>query len=109
MEFSDGETTILVETNEEVEKPSSSMGTAGISNYIKAYSIEKTDEKFTNSMGIISYTSNKVLNEIEKITNKPDTVGVEFGVKFTGEGKTMIASGRMEANYTVKLSWKNSE
>ncbi|MFD4867010.1 CU044_2847 family protein [Streptomyces sp. NPDC058412] len=36
---------------------------------------------------------------------KPDTVEIEFGVKFSAEAGAVIAKTSMEGNLVVKLSW----
>ncbi|MCP4701055.1 MAG: hypothetical protein GY862_30005 [Gammaproteobacteria bacterium] len=109
-EFIDGDTTILVETAEAVAQQSpGGMGAAGIGEKLKAYFIKKVDGTFTDAMSIISYTSNTVLNEIKKIDEPPASADIQFGVKITGEGKAMLASGGVEATCTVKLSWKKPE
>jgi hypothetical protein len=97
-----------VETAEGVQQSSGDMGAASISNKAKTYVVKQADETFSDAMSIISYSSNTLLNEIKKIQERPETVEAEFGVKITGEGKAMIVSGKVEANYTVKLSWKKS-
>ncbi len=108
--FVDGKTTILVETTEEVDRQSSGgMETAGIGDKLKAYFFETADETFTDAMGAISYASNTILKEIEKIDEPPASAEVEFSIKITGKGEAMIASGGVEANYKVKLSWKKPE
>lgn len=103
----DKNTTILVETTEEERQPSTGgMENAGIIDEIKAYAIQTAKEKFTDAMSIISYSSNTILGEIDKIKKKPAEAQIEFGVKITGEGKAMLASGGIDANYKVTLSWK---
>ena len=105
----DENTTILVETTEEEDqKKTGGMGHAGIMDKIKSYAIKETKERFSNVMSIISCSSNTILDEIEKVQTKPEEVQVEFGVKITGEGKPMLASGGLEANYKVTLSWKKT-
>jgi hypothetical protein len=108
-EFHDGDATILVETAEGVQQSSRGMGAAGIGDRAKTYIVKQADETFTHVMSIISYSSNTLLAEINKIHERPETVEIEFGVKVTGEGKAMLASGKIEANYTVKLSWNKSK
>lgn len=36
----------------------------------------------------------------------PDEFGVEFGVKLGGQANAIIASGKTEVNFLVKLTWK---
>ncbi len=99
------ETKILIETSE--DQQSGGMGHAGIDD-IKNKIIEVADSTFTGAMEIISYSSNVLLTEMGKIQTKPDTAQIEFGIKINGEGKAMLASGGMEVNYKVTLSWKNN-
>jgi hypothetical protein len=36
----------------------------------------------------------------------PDEVGIELGVKITGEGNLVVVKGTAEANLTVKVTWR---
>ncbi|SEH04520.1 CU044_2847 family protein [Candidatus Venteria ishoeyi] len=105
-QFKDGNVEILVETAEQTSEQGG-MGAAGIGDTLKKYILKPVaDTTFKGAMGIVSYASNTILEEIKEIKEQPESVEVEFGIKLTGEGKAMIASGGVEANYKVKLSWK---
>ncbi len=110
--FTDGDTSILVETAEETQASSvtrGSRGAAGITDTLKNLIKPVADSTFKDTMSIISYASNTILEEIQSIDKAPETAEVTFGIKLNGAGKAMIASGSVEANYTVKLSWKKPE
>lgn len=105
----DENTTIFVETTEEeIQQSAGGMGHAGVGDKIKTYVIQAAKEKFGDAMSIISFSSNTILGEIDKIQKKPEQAQIEFGVKITGEGKAMLASGGVEANYKITLSWKKT-
>ncbi|MCP4698611.1 MAG: hypothetical protein GY862_17430 [Gammaproteobacteria bacterium] len=116
VKFVDGDVTILVETDEEEADAAAEQEQAGPAGIIedavkavKSYAVKTVQNKFTEAMGIVSYASNTLLEEIDKIKDKPDEAQVEFGVKITGKGEAMVASGGVEANYKITLSWKNRQ
>lgn len=105
-------TKILIETTEEVapQQVGAGMGAgaAGIADQIVNNVVNVADSTFKGVMGIISYSSNVLLAEIDKIESKPDSAQIEFGVKLNGEGKAVLASVGAETNYKITLSWKKS-
>ena len=98
-------TKILIETTEKASPQASGMGVAGIGDVANQV-VAAADATFAGAMGIISYSSNVLLAEMAKIDKKPDTAQIEFGLKINAQGKAMLASGGVEANYKVTLSWK---
>ncbi|MCI5149671.1 MAG: hypothetical protein D3916_09835 [Candidatus Electrothrix sp. MAN1_4] len=102
--------TLLVETNEEISQPASGgMGAAGIGDKLKAYFIKETDETFADAMRVISYTSNALLKEVKEIDEAPANAEVQFGIKITGSGKSMLASVGAESTFTIKLTWQKTD
>jgi hypothetical protein len=93
---------ILIEVKEEPD---------GGDDFIRVGFSEKTvtnaSETLEKSLVKIQYLSNKIITSInEKNDNKPDEVNVEFGIKLGGEADFIVASGSVEANFKVSLTWK---
>jgi hypothetical protein len=42
------------------------------------------------------------------LSQRPDQVEVEFSLKASANAGFVVASGSLEANYTVKLIWKSA-
>lgn len=46
-----------------------------------------------------------VLAKLHDLTETPDAISVEFGLKLSAEAGVIVARGTAEANFTVKLEW----
>jgi hypothetical protein len=51
-----------------------------------------------------------ILEQVRSLQQAPDTVEITFGLKASGELKTLVV-GKVgaEASYSVRLTWKRSE
>jgi|SRR4030095_9595850 len=69
---------------------------------------KKSEEAMNRAMNTIQSMAKKVNSAIDSIDekNKPDTVGVEFGLKFDGELDVIIAKAGVEASIVVNLNWQ---
>jgi len=51
-----------------------------------------------------------ILEQVRSLHQIPDTVEITFGLKASGELKTLVvAKAGAEASYSVRLTWKRSE
>ena len=46
-----------------------------------------------------------IIKRFASLSERPDEIEVEFGLKLSAEAGAFIASGKVEANYAVKLKW----
>ncbi len=96
--------TILVEVDEpEVE---GGLKRAGIQPSEVA---EKAKQNFETAISKIRPIAESVIATLNEIPKRPDEIGVEFGLKFSAGAGILIASAGSEANFQVKLTWKQKE
>jgi hypothetical protein len=62
--------------------------------------------KFEEVQELIKICCLSLLDTIKEV-NEPDSIGVEFGIKLSGEmGVPMISKASGEANFKISLEWK---
>ena len=100
VEFSmpDGSSIILESDGTEEELVKAGINKTGISK-----------ETFEDAIDKARKSGFLILQKIrEESIDAPDEIELTFGIKASGElGNLVIAKASLEANYTVKLTWKN--
>lgn len=66
----------------------------------------KAAKSFEEAMETIRPITEKLVAKLHDMTESPDQIGVEFGLKLGFEAGAVIASGSAEANFKVSLTWK---
>ncbi|MGK7928952.1 MAG: CU044_2847 family protein [Spirulina sp.] len=66
----------------------------------------KSAEVLERAMDTIEGMAERTIQTIDRLTNKPSEVEVEFGIKLDAEAGALIAKTGGEASLTVKLVWK---
>lgn len=65
---------------------------------------------FEDAMNTVKHSAETIIKKIKGLSDRPDEVEVTFGLKAVGElGNMAIGSVGGEANYTVKLTWKQEK
>ncbi|WP_116126699.1 CU044_2847 family protein [Lewinella sp. IMCC34183] len=67
--------------------------------------VERVQGRFEQALGLIESVGNAIVDKVQKISDSPDQVSVELGIKFTAEANAVIASSSAEGNLVLKLSW----
>jgi hypothetical protein len=70
--------------------------------------VEKIGRSLEDTLGIVRPIANAALAACHGLAVKPDTVEVEFGLKFNASVGAMIASTSTEGNLRMKLVLKPS-
>jgi len=92
-----GEMTFLVETDELVDVPE------GLQPVV---STEQLEREFAEVQDLIVTCCNGLHKALTRIP-RPESVGVEFGIKLAGEaGIPMLTKASGEANFKVTIAWK---
>jgi NTP-dependent ternary system trypsin peptidase co-occuring protein len=94
-------TTILVE----VDEPEDGIVKASRGGEIVA----KAQQTFENAMEKVKPAASAIINKLRGLSDAPDEVEVQFGLKMSAEAGAIVAAVGMEANYTVTLKWKKEE
>jgi Trypsin-co-occurring domain 1 len=69
---------------------------------------EKAQLTFEEAMGRIRPAAEAIVAKLRDLSDQPDQIGVEFGLKLSGTAGAIVASAAIEANYKVTLTWKHS-
>jgi len=69
---------------------------------------KKAAEAFEKAMATIKNSAKALLQTVKSLVEQPDEITAEFGIKFTGEGKAIVASAGVEANFKIVLKWTNA-
>jgi hypothetical protein len=68
--------------------------------------IATVGNSFEAALEAIKPAAVAVANKFRDFTNSPESVEVEFGLKFAGQAGAFIASASTEAQFRVKMVWK---
>ena len=91
--------TITVETDE--------PPTAGAVRGSRASEVaEKAKETFEASLERIKPVAAGIIAKLRELGDRPEQVGVEFGIKLNAAAGVVLASSGVEANFKVTLTWK---
>lgn len=71
--------------------------------------IVKANQSLESALGKIRTLAEAIVDCLNSVSRKPSEVEVEFSLKMSAEAGVVIASGQIEANYTVKLKWVNEK
>lgn len=67
---------------------------------------EKAVMTFYRAMDKVKPAAEAIIQRLRGLSEPPDEMEVEFGIKLSAEAGAVVASTGMSANYTVKLKWK---
>jgi hypothetical protein len=68
--------------------------------------ITKASISFDKALEQVRPVAQKVISKLRDITDPPDEIVLEFGLKLGAQAGMVLASADAEANYTVTLTWK---
>ena len=90
---------VEIEDNEEGISKASRLGKG----------FEKASQSLEKSVDKIKPMAEAVLKKLHELSEKPDEISVEFGLKLSGSAGAVLASSSLEANYTITLKWVKEE
>lgn len=67
--------------------------------------ITKAQQTLEKSLEKVKPAAQLVIQKLRELHETPDEVQVSFGLKLSAEAGAVLASGSVEANYTVTLKW----
>lgn len=71
--------------------------------------ITKAQQTLEKSLEKVQPAAQFVIQQLRKLHDAPDEIQVAFGLKLSAEAGVVLASGGIEANYTVTLKWVREE
>jgi hypothetical protein len=100
----DGATILVEAAKEETVQPG--IVKAGLKEEAEK-AVAKAQASFEQALEIVRYNATAFIKKVRGLSDPPDEVEMEFGLKATGEvGNFAVAKASAEASYTVKLTWK---
>jgi hypothetical protein len=61
---------------------------------------------FEAAIDKVKPVASTIIKKLRSISDSPDEVEVEFGIKLNAEAGAVVAAAGIEANYHVTLKWK---
>jgi hypothetical protein len=96
IEFKHGGETVIVEVEDVTAHGDQHFGRGG--------ALEKATQSFEEAVAGIRPIAETLLGQLAALA--PESVSVEFGVKFSAQAGVILASSALEGNCKVTLGWK---
>lgn len=71
--------------------------------------MDRAKQTFEAALEKIRPVAGAIITQLRDLSEPPDKVKVEFGVKMSAEAGAVIASAGVEGNYKVTLTWTNKK
>jgi hypothetical protein len=68
----------------------------------------KADETFEQALRRVGPTSAAIVERLRDLSQQPDEIEIEFGVKVNAEAGAIIAKTSGEANFRIAVRWKRA-
>ncbi len=68
--------------------------------------VEAAGRTFEEALGSVRPAASALLRRLKELRDPPDEITVEFGLILDAEAGAVIASGSVEANFRVTLTWR---
>jgi hypothetical protein len=93
----------------EVDEPGSTGSTGGPGGVTRsgrpAEVVERAQLSFEEALARIKPAADGIIARLRSLSDPPDQIGVEFGLKLSAEAGIFLASASVDANYRVTLTW----
>jgi len=71
--------------------------------------VEKAKQSFEAALDKIKPAAAAIVAKLRGLSDPPDEMEVEFGLKMSAKAGAMVAAAGTEANYKVTLKWKRGQ
>ena len=88
----------------EVESIDDEFGEKEVSRIAK-----KAAQTFQEALETTKPIAEAIIDKLGNLSQRPQEIGVEFGLKLNAETGAIIASSGIEANFKVSLKWKQEQ
>jgi hypothetical protein len=68
---------------------------------------ERSNIAIEKAIEVIQNVSYKINSKVNEIKESPDSIEVEFGIKFDAEIGIILAKSSLEASLNIKLNWNH--
>ena len=87
----------------EVTEPETGVAPAGLGGKARA------KRSLDQALSILRPVAQAVLTKVKDLTDPPDEIEVEFGLKLHAEVGAVLVASATEAHYRVTLTWRGGE
>lgn len=70
---------------------------------------ERSQQTFEAALEKVRSFAGAIINKLRALSDPPDEVEVEFGLKLNAKAGAILAIASTEANYRVTLTWKRED
>lgn len=70
--------------------------------------LHQASKTLESALETVKPTASAIIQKFRFISDPPDEIEVEFGLKLNAEVGALITNAGAEAHYTVKLTWKRN-
>lgn len=70
--------------------------------------VEKARVSFDQALDKLKPAASAIVSKLRSLTERPDEISVEFGIKLSAAAGAVITSASIEANFLVTLIWKQA-
>jgi hypothetical protein len=70
---------------------------------------KKAHQTFEAALDKIQPAAEVIIQKLRYLSDAPDTIQVEFGVKMNAEVGAVVASASAEAHYKINLTWQREK
>ena len=71
--------------------------------------VEKARQTFETALDKLRPTAAAIITKLRDLSEPPNEVVVEFGIKLSADAGVVLASAGAEANFTVTMTWRRNE
>lgn len=99
-----GDTKLFIQTNSAEKNGTGTRKMRDVS-YKNNKILKATKAQFEQSLDAVKYVGQSLSEKFKDL--QPDNVEIEFGITLSAEANVIISSISTEANFKVKLTWKD--
>ncbi|MEM9578364.1 MAG: CU044_2847 family protein [Pseudomonadota bacterium] len=70
---------------------------------------DQFDGSFENALEKIKPAAEQLISSLQDFVEEPEEIEVSFGIKMNASFGALIASGKAEGHFNVKMKWKKSD
>ena len=73
---------------------------------ISRAAVNQAPSKFSDAIKRIRPAAEEIIGQLRDLTQQPDEVEIEFGIKLSAKLGAFIAATSTDANFNVRMNWK---
>lgn len=70
--------------------------------------VARAQQTFSEALDKVKPAASTIIQKLRGLSDPPDEIEVEFGLKLSAEAGAFVAAAGIDANYTVTLKWRKA-